>query len=140
MVAADFQRLKSLLDSPAAAVLATYRKDGTAKLSPVWFRHEGEYFEVVIAEDDVKLKHIRRNPRVTLLIFETVPPFRGVEVTDDADISSADLDASRRSISSRYLDDDASRAWTKARAGNGVVVRIPVRSARSWDLGHITAR
>jgi general stress protein 26 len=131
--------LKSLLDSPAAAVLATYRKDGT-KLSPVWFRHEGDYFEVVIAEDDIKVKHIRRNPRVTLLIFETVPPFRGVEVTDDADISSAELDASRRSISSRYLDEDASQAWTKARAGNGVVVRIPVRSARSWDLGHITAR
>ncbi len=140
MVAADFERFKSLLDSPAPAVLATYRKDGTAKLSPVWFRHEGDYFEVVIAEGDVKLKHIRRNPRVTMLVFETVPPFRGVEVTDDADISSADLDASRRSISSRYLDDEASKAWTKARAGNGVVVRIPVRFARSWDLGPLTAK
>jgi Pyridoxamine 5'-phosphate oxidase len=63
-------------------VLATYRKDGTIHLSPVWFRYEGSYFEVVIADNDVKLKHISRDPRVTLLIFESTPPFRGVQVSE----------------------------------------------------------
>lgn len=132
------ERMRSLLDSPAAAVLSTYRKDGTVKLSPVWFRHEKDHFEVVITDDDVKLKHISRDPRVTLVIFETVPPFRGVTVTDVAEVSREGLDETRRAISSRYLDDAASKALVRARAGNGSVVRIPDRSARSWDLAGIT--
>lgn len=136
---ADLDRMKSLLEAPAPAVLQTYRRDGSANLSPVWFRRDMDYFEVVIAEDDVKLKHIRRDPRVTLLIFETAPPFRGVEVSGDAEIQDVDLDATRRSITSRYLSDEASESWTRSRAGNGVVIRLPVRSARSWELGHLVA-
>jgi hypothetical protein len=107
-------------------------------LSPVWFRHAGDYFEVVIADDDVKLKHITRDPRVTLLIFESTPPFRGVQVSDEAEISRDALDETRRSITSRYLDEQASKTLTESRRGNGAVVRIPVRFAKSWDLAAIT--
>jgi hypothetical protein len=39
---------ESLLQAPAPAVLTTYRRDGTALVSPVWFRHAGDAFEVVI--------------------------------------------------------------------------------------------
>lgn len=120
------------------AVLQTYRKDGTAKLSPVWFRHNRDYFEVVIAEDDIKLKHLKRDPRVTLLIFETTPPFRRVQVATQATWGSDGLDETRRSISSRYLGDEKSKTFTEKRRGNGVVVRIPSREARAWSLSAIT--
>ena len=36
--------LRSLLDAPAPAVLLTYRADGSADVSPVWFRVAGEAF------------------------------------------------------------------------------------------------
>jgi hypothetical protein len=68
----DLHRVKPLLDGPAPAVLATHRKDGSVKLSPVWFRHAGDYFEVVIADDDVKLKHITRDPA-----YGRPPPISG---------------------------------------------------------------
>ena len=134
----DLDEVKSLLEAPSAAVLATYRRDGSVKLSPVWFRHEGDYFEVVIASDDVKLKHIRRDPRVTLLVFESTPPFRGVQVSEEAVVTSEGLDEVRRSITSRYLDDESSKAFTEGRQGNGAVIRIPSRTAKSWDLALIT--
>jgi PPOX class probable F420-dependent enzyme len=133
----DLHRVKSLLDGPAPAVLATHRKDGSVKLSPVWFRHAGDYFEVVIADEDVKLKHITQDPRVTLLIFESTPPFRGVQVSDEAEITRDALDETRRSITSRYLDEQVSKTFTENRKGNGAVVRIPVRSAKTWDLAAI---
>ena len=136
----ELDSFKSLLDAPSPAVLATYRRDGTVKLSPVWFRYFGGFFEVVIADGDVKLKHLSRDPATTLLIFEAVPPFRGIQVTDEVEISRANLDETRRSITSRYLDDEASKALTKSRTGSGVVVRIPDRSAKSWDLAAITRR
>ena len=44
----------TLFQAPSPAVLTTYRKDGTAVTSPVWFRFQGDTFEVVIAENDVK--------------------------------------------------------------------------------------
>ena len=118
-------------------MLATYRKDGTVNLSPVWFRYERGYFEVVIASDDVKLKHIRRDPRLTLLIFESTPPFRGVQVSEQAE-SRTKLRRGSRSITSRYLDDDASKSFTETRQGNGVVIRIPSQAAKAWDLAPIT--
>jgi len=135
----ELDSFMSLLDAPSPAVLATYRRDGTVKLSPVWFRYFSGYFEVVIADGDVKLKHLSRDPRATLLVFEAVPPFRGVQVSDEVEMSRANLDETRRSITSRYLDDEASISFTKSRAGSGVVVRIPDRSAKTWDLAAITS-
>jgi hypothetical protein len=44
-----------------------------------------EAFEVVIAKGDVKLRHLARDPRCVLVIFETVRSFRGVEVRGEAD-------------------------------------------------------
>jgi PPOX class probable F420-dependent enzyme len=134
----DLSDVKTLLEGPSPAVLATYRKDGTANLSPVWFRYGGSYFEVVIADGDVKLKHISRDPRVTLLIFESTPPFRGVQVSDMAEVTHEGLDEVRRSITSRYLDDDSSTSFTEKRRGNGAVIRIPSRAAKTWDLAPIT--
>lgn len=131
------QTFESLLQGPAPAALATHRKDGSVAISPVWFRYQDDHFEVVIADDDVKLQHIKRDARVTLLIFESAPPFRGVRVSGDAEITRDGLDETRRSISSRYLSDAGSKAFTENRRGNGIVLRIPDGSARTWDLSRI---
>ena len=80
----------SLFEAPSPAVLTTYRKDGTAVASPVWFRFRGETFEVVIAEDDVKLRHLAARPECEFLVFEAVPPFRGVRVRSDQPILTRD--------------------------------------------------
>jgi hypothetical protein len=55
----------------------------SALVSPVWFRWN-DAFEVVIAEDDVKLTHLRRDRRCVLVVFEATPPFRGIEVRGEA--------------------------------------------------------
>lgn len=133
----DLDRFGSLLSGPAPAVLGTRRKDGTTKMSPVWFRLNGDVFEVVIADDDAKLKHIQRDPLVTLLVFEAEPPFRGIQVSAGAQISREGLSEARRAISSRYLSDEASKAFTERREGNGAVIRIPAAEARTWDLSAI---
>ena len=54
----------------------TYRRDGTALASPVWFRLDSGVLEVVIAQGDIKLRHLARRPKCSLTVFEAVPPFR----------------------------------------------------------------
>ena len=87
--------VRSLLEAPSPAVLTTYRKDGSANVSPVWFRWAGGSFEVVIAEGDVKLRHLARDPRCILLVFEAAPPFRGVEVRGTGELIECDVSPMR---------------------------------------------
>ena len=72
--------VRSLLDAPSPAALVTYGADGSADVSPVWFRCTDSAFEVVVAADDPKLRRLA-------------------------------------------IDD-----------GPGVMIRLPIASARAWDL------
>src|SRR5207248_3861446 len=94
-------RLRTLLEAPSPAVLTTYRRDGSALVSPVWFRWTETAFEVVVAEGDMKLRHLTRDPRCVLVVFETVPPFRGVEVRGVAELIEGDATAAREAIAGR---------------------------------------
>jgi thiosulfate/3-mercaptopyruvate sulfurtransferase len=127
---------RSLLDAPSPAVLTTYRADGTALVTPVWYRHRDGTFEVVIAESDVKLRHLRRDPRCSLVIFEAVRPFRGMEVRGEAELIECDVRAIRAEIAGRYLGVDDGRAFAAERTKPGVLLRLS-GDERAWDLSAI---
>ena len=127
--------VRSLLNAPSAAVLMTYRPDGSADVSPVWFRCTEDAFEAVIADGDAKLSHLHHDPRAVLTIFETTSPFRGVKLSaaTDLDSDAEHVREARMAISTRYLGAARGRAFVDSR-GPGVVVRLPLDNARVWDL------
>jgi PPOX class probable F420-dependent enzyme len=130
--------VRSLLEAPSPAVLATTRKDGSPYTSPVWFRWTGEAFEVVIALGDVKLRHLERDPRCSLLVFEAVPPFRGVEVRGEATLTHGDVTEIRRSIARRYLGREGGDRFAETRANKpGMLLRLAPEQSRVWDLAGI---
>jgi PPOX class probable F420-dependent enzyme len=138
-VTADWvEQVLPLLEAPSPAVLTTYRKDGSANVSPVWFRWVDEAFEVVIAEGDVKLGHLARDPRCVLLVLEAVRPFRGVEVRGTPELIRGDVTEARAAIAGRYLGaDDGRRFAEQRRSRPGVLLRLPAESPRAWDLSGI---
>ena len=97
------ERVRSLLEAPSPAVLATYRKNGSAFVTPVWFRFADGAFEVVIAQGDVKLRHLASDPRCVLVVFEAIPPFRGVEARGVPELVGGDMTSARAAIAGRYL-------------------------------------
>ncbi len=130
--------LRSLLEGPAPAVLTTYRKDGSAFTTPVWFHWNDGTFEVVIAAGDVKLGHLARDPRCMLVVFEAVPPFRGIEVRNEAELRRGDVSEVRAAIAARYLGPVDGPRFSVARASTpGVLLRLPATDARIWDLSEI---
>ena len=130
--------VRSLLEAPSPAVLTTYRKDGSANVSPVWFRWVEGAFEVVIAEGDVKLRHLARDPRCALLVFEAVPPFRGVEVRGTGELVECDVTSLRADIAGRYLGvSDGERFAAERRSNPGVLLRLAASEPRVWDLSRI---
>ncbi len=131
-------RVRSLLDSPSPAVLTTYRRNGSALVSPVWFRWSDGAFEVVIAEGDVKLRHLAHDPRCALVVFEAVRPFRGIEVRGTAELAEEDAGPVREAIAGRYLgDSDGARFAAARRSKPGVILRLTPEDPRVWDLSAI---
>src|ERR671938_1244029 len=71
--------LEEFLALPLVATLATYRRNGTVLLSPVWHEWRDGGFNVLLETDDVKTRHIRADHRVGLVVYDDAPPYRGVE-------------------------------------------------------------
>jgi PPOX class probable F420-dependent enzyme len=133
--------LDTLLTGPSPAVLTTYRKDGTALVSPVWFRWHDSAFEVVIAEGDIKLQHLARDPRCALVVFEANPPFRGVEARGVAQLIECDVTPLRVEIAGRYLGANDGARFAAQRVDNpGVLLRIAAESTRVWDLSDVDGK
>jgi PPOX class probable F420-dependent enzyme len=132
-----FKEFRTLLEAPSPAVLVTYRADGSALASPVWFRWRHGAFEVVIAEGDIKLRHLERRPECALTVFETVAPFRGIEVRGTPQVVEGDLKAARVSIAGRYLGRDGGERFAAERTKPGRLLRLSGQAARTWDLSTI---
>ena len=128
------QDLGDLFELPRVAVLATYRRDGSVLLSPVWHEWRDNGFTIVVYEGDVKLKHLRRDPRVSIVVCDDGPPYRGIEVRTQARMADADGRAILSRMATRYLGATDDRRYAEAVDGNVVVVRIEPGEIRAWDI------
>ena len=125
--------LGDLAELPLLAVLATYRRDGTVLLSPVWHEWCDGGFNVVTGSRDVKAAHLRRDPRAGVVVCEHSPPYRGVEVRCRAQLVTAGVDDAVQRIASRYLGRDAGATYAD-RAADDLLIRLEPGDLRAWDF------
>lgn len=115
------------------AVLATYRRDGTVLLSPVWHEWRDGGFSVITSSRDVKAAHLRRDPRASIVVCEHVPPYRGIEVRGHGRFVTAGVGDAVQRIASRYLGREAGAAYA-ARADDDLIIRLEPGDLRAWDF------
>jgi PPOX class probable F420-dependent enzyme len=125
--------LADFLALPLVAVLATYRQDGSVLLSPVWHQWRDGGFDVVCSPNDIKVRHLRRDPRASILVYEHDLPYRGVEIRTTAQLSDIDRADFVREMSIRYLGQEAGEAYA-AGSADSVLVRLEPGNVRSWDF------
>ena len=88
----------------------------------------------------MKLRHLARDPRCVLVVFEAVRPFRGVEVRGVAELVEGDVTSERVAIAGRYLGvADGERFAAERQSRPGVLCRLVPDSSRVWDLSGILA-
>lgn len=126
--------LGDLLELPLAAVLATYRADGGVLLSPVWHRWRDGGFDMAVGPDDVKLRHLRRDPRASVLVYEHRPPYRGLEVRGSVSLVPGGAADTVVSTAVRYLGPEDGRAYADAVGDGTVLVRLEPDQLRGWDV------
>jgi PPOX class probable F420-dependent enzyme len=127
--------LGDLLELPLVAVLATYRRDGSVLLSPVWHEWRDGGFNVQVFSGDVKAGHLRRDPRASIVVCDDGAPYRGIELRAEARLGSDDAAPMLLRIATRYLGPQAGRLYAESAAGADIlVVRLEPGELRAWDF------
>jgi PPOX class probable F420-dependent enzyme len=130
--------LGDLLEQPLVAVLATYRRSGDVLLSPVWHEWRAGGFDVVTGHAGIKVQHLRRDPRASIVVYEHEFPYRGIEVRGEARLLTDDAKDTTRRIASRYLGAEAGAAYAE-QTTDDTIIRLEPGRLRAWDFSDESA-
>lgn len=125
--------LDGFLADPIVGVLATIRRDGSVLLSPVWHEWRDGGFNVWTSVDDVKARHLRRDPKASIVVAESTPPLRGIEVRGLATFVSEAARETAIRIASRYIGARGT-SYVDSVPGEDVILRLVPGSLRIWDF------
>ena len=105
-------------------------------LSPIWHEWRDGGFHICATRDDIKVRHIRRDPRASLVVYDQQPPYRGLELRgtprllEDGTTYASVL----RRIATRYLGESSGTAYANAAGSRGLVIRLEPDELRGWDF------
>ena len=95
---------RSLLEDRAYGHLVTRNADGSPQLSMVWFDAEGDELLCNTAEGRVKVRNMRRDPRVIVSVQDLADPQSYLLVHGRAAITSEGAAAHLQKLAERFLD------------------------------------
>jgi PPOX class probable F420-dependent enzyme len=98
------QEFVDLFAKRAFADLATIRSDGMPHVSPLWVDYDGTHVRFNSAKGRAKVKHIARDPRVTLNIRDPENPYRYLEIRGRVvETTEQGADAHIDALAKKYL-------------------------------------
>jgi PPOX class probable F420-dependent enzyme len=130
------ERHAFLMRGTPSAILATTRADGRPHAVPVWFALDGDDILMNVGEATAKCVHMKRDPRVTLVVHDDAPPYAFVMIDGHAEVIRA-ADAIRSGselIAKRYLSGPAAEGFVQYATSPGkVLVRVRATGAVGLD-------
>ncbi|MFG1995093.1 PPOX class F420-dependent oxidoreductase [Actinoplanes sp. NPDC048988] len=115
--------MRELVDRPEFAVLATAEPDGSSQLSVMWLGRDGDDLVMATKGGRRKVRNIRRDARVTVLVHDRRTPTRYVEIRGRAAVVDEDAVALVHELARRYTGRDHVMGDPAEEAGR-VVLRI----------------
>ncbi|HXF50973.1 MAG TPA: PPOX class F420-dependent oxidoreductase [Dehalococcoidia bacterium] len=98
---------RALLEGQNFGHLATLMPDGSPQVSPVWVDHDGAHVLVNTAEGRVKLRNVRRDPRVAISIANQQNPYQMVTIQGRVvEITHEGADEHIDKMAKKYLGQD----------------------------------
>ena len=95
--------LRYLLDSTAVAFVSTIGPHGEPQTTPLWFLHTDGAVRISLVEGRQKLRNLRRDPRISLVVVDPARPTRYVELRGRVDDLVPDPDrALEQRIAAKY--------------------------------------
>ena len=129
------EELVSFFEQAQFARLGTLNEDGTIHIAPIFFKYDDGQILMATQDPSRKIRNIKRNNNVTVLIDITEVPFKGALIYGTAELDYEDVIRKRMAIFQRRLSREDAETYATRLSGKWkcVIVRItPVRIA-SFD-------
>jgi PPOX class probable F420-dependent enzyme len=94
----------TLLRDRNFGVVATLKSDGSPQTSVVWIDTDGEHVIFNTRNDRAKGRHLRRDPRVSVTIFDADRAYRYFEVEGVAELEVEGANEHIHELSRKYND------------------------------------
>jgi PPOX class probable F420-dependent enzyme len=98
--------VRALLDGRNFASVATLGPDGAPHNSVVWIRREGDTVLFSSTDGRQKVRNLRRDPRVSLTVFDLANPYHSAEIRGTAEILPDEAKRLPYELSHKYLGID----------------------------------
>jgi PPOX class probable F420-dependent enzyme len=99
--------LVALLRAPSPCFLTTLMSDGSPQITEVWVDTDGEHVVINTFEESLKVRNVRRDPRVAIAIadVEDVRRYRSVR-GEVVEVTTEGADVHINDLSHKYLGTD----------------------------------
>ena len=97
---------KFLDESPYVGVVTTLREDGSPHATIVWVDVEGDKVSFNTALGRAKPKHLKHDPRASVLMVDPNNSYRWVAVSGPAELTEEGADAQIDKLAKKYLGKD----------------------------------
>ena len=125
-------QLAEITGPPILGVLTTVNADGSPQATPIWYYYDGEHFNVTCYSHRVKARNIRRDPRVTLVVVDTVNYGDPLTISGAAELIYEGAAEATQRVAIRYEGEETGResAARLNAGGQRVIIRITPERVR----------
>jgi hypothetical protein len=129
------EELLSFFEQAQFARLGTINEDGTIHIAPIFFKYVDGQFLMATQDPSRKIRNIKRNNKVTVLIDKTEVPFKGALIYGTAELDYEDVIQKRIAIFERRLSREEAETYARRLSSKWqcVIVRITPVHIASFD-------
>ncbi|UCD42852.1 MAG: pyridoxamine 5'-phosphate oxidase family protein [Chloroflexota bacterium] len=129
------EKLVSFLETAQFARLGTFNEDGTIHITPVFFKYQDGQILIATQDPSRKVRNIKRNNNVSVLIDTTEVPFLGALIYGKAELDYDDVISKRITIFEKRLSREEGETYARRLSGKWkcVIVRITPDHIASFD-------
>jgi PPOX class probable F420-dependent enzyme len=116
--------------------VATVREDGRPHVAPVWFVLDGDSILFTTSVHSIKARHLKRDPRVSVLVENEQPPYGYALIEGKATMAlnpDDQLDWNTR-LAARYVGPEQAEAFGRRNTTDDtVLVRVTPDKVTGYD-------
>ena len=126
---------EAFLNSQPHAIVATIQPDGVPQLTPNWYWWDGERFWISTLDWTVKVRNLKRDPRITLCIDTGKRRENYVQVFGTAEVIEGDVKAITLDLIRKYepTEEASQRHWEDIKEDRVLIAVTPTRMQWRYD-------
>jgi PPOX class probable F420-dependent enzyme len=126
------EKQRSFLEEPFYGAVTTLRFDGSPQTTVVWVDVDDDGVMFNTAAGRAKVRHLQRDPRVSLIVIDSHDPYRWLAVSGRAELTTDGADEQIDKLAKKYLGKDE---YTSRRPGEQrITVRIHAEHVEAYGL------